>query len=100
MSGAAAVDLAAFLTAVNDHVAFSCVYLHADRLKGTAAIRGAVAGIDIQMERPEAEGAVVTRAVAERLDLLAAVGAREARIVFGKPFLFHKAPQNFRYKKG
>jgi hypothetical protein len=93
-------NLAAFFAAVNDHVALFRVDLHADGLKCAAALRGAIAGVDVQMERPKAEGAVVARAVAQRLDLLAAMRAKEARIVFGEPFLFHKTPQNFKYRKG
>ena len=101
MCRAAAAYLAASLTAMHDDIALARVDLDAYGLKCAPAQRGSVPRIDVKMKRPKAEGAMVARAVAKRLDLASAMRADKALIVFGKAFLFHKkAPQKFRYRKG
>ena len=101
MCRAAAAYLAAGLTAMHDDVALARVDLDAYGLKRAAARGGSVPRVNIKVKRPKAEGAMVARAVAKRLDLASAKRADKALIVFGKAFLFHKkAPQNFRYRKG
>ena len=52
------------------------------RLHKPAALRGTVAGVDIDMERAEAERAVIARGVAERFGLPAAMRAHKAGIIF------------------
>jgi len=52
------------------------------RLHKPAALRGTVAGVDIDMERAEAERAVITRRIAERGYLSAASRADKPRVVF------------------
>ena len=89
VSGAVSMDLAAFLALVQDHVAFFGVRLNADRLHLTLAGVGAVSGIDIHVERPEAEGTMVSGGISQRLNLPSAMGADKAVVVFGKAFLFH-----------
>ena len=73
---------AAFCAAMQDHKALAGIGLHADGLHLPAALVGAVAGIDIHVQTPQAEGAMVAGAVAKGLDLLAAVRANEPIIVF------------------
>ena len=86
MGGAAAADLAAFGTAVYYNVALFGVGLGADGLQQAAAFIGAVAGVDVHVDRPQAEGAMVTGGIAKRLDLSAAMGTDEAAVVFCKAF--------------
>ena len=89
IGGAAAGNGAADGAAVDDDEPPAGVRLGADRLHQPAAGVGAVAGVDVHVERPEAERAMVARGVAERGDLAAAMRADETAVVFGKPFLFH-----------
>ena len=89
VGGAVAVKLAAFGTAVNDHVSLSRVGLHADRLHRSAALVGAIPGIDVHVQGPQAKRAVVARGVAQGQDLFSAMRANKAAVVFGKAFLFH-----------
>lgn len=59
------------------------------RAENTAAIVGSVTGVDIYVQRTEAEGAVVARRIAERQYLLAAVFANKALVVLFKSLFFH-----------
>ena len=96
--GAVAVDLPAFGTAVNDHVAFARVGLYADRLHWRAALVGAVSGVDIHVQGPQAKRAMVARGIAQRQDLFFAVRADESAVVFGKAFLLHFRASPFGFR--
>ena len=89
MGGAVAVKLAAFCAFVDDNVALFGVGLGGDGLHKTAALAGTVAGIYIEMLRPQAKGAVVSRGVAEGLNLPPAVLADEGIVIFGEKLCFH-----------
>jgi len=67
------------------------------RTENSAAFVCSVAGVYIDVERAKAEGAVVARGVAEWQNLLAAIFADKAVIVFCKAFRFHNyfPTQNF-----
>ena len=94
IGGAITADLAAFGAAMDDDVAVAVfgIGLGADGLHLTAAGIGAIAGVDVDVEGPEAEGAMIARGEAEGCDLFLAMRADESAIVFGKPFLFHERP--------
>ena len=83
------MDLAAFPALVQDHVALFGIGLNADGLHLSAAGVGAVSRIDVHVEGPETEGAVVSGRVSKRLYLPSAMGANKAVVVFCKAFLFH-----------
>ena len=83
------VELAALGAFVNDDISLFGICDYLDRLHWRAAFAGAVTGIYINVERPEAEGAVIARGVAQGLDLLAAMCANKSVIIFCKSFLFH-----------
>lgn len=53
-------DRSAFFASVDDHIALFRIHLHADRFELTAAIRRAVAGVYVKVERPQAKGTVVS----------------------------------------
>ena len=57
------------------------------RLKNSPAIGHAVAGVYVQMERMETEGAMVSRRVTERQNLFSAVDAGEPAIIFCKKLI-------------
>jgi len=59
------------------------------RAKNSAAGIGSVTGVYINVERAKAKGAVIARGNAEGQDLLAAVFACKARVVFLESFFFH-----------
>ena len=88
MRGAAALFGAAFGAFVGDDISLLRVGLDEDRLHQTEALAGAVAGIFVNMNRPQAERAMVARGRAERLYLSSAMSADESRIVFCKSFIF------------
>ena len=88
-------DGAAFVTAVDDDVALLGVGLCLDGAENTAAGVGSVAGVDIYMQRAQAEGTMVSRGVAEGQNLLATAFADEAVVVFGKSFVFHFVPLGY-----
>ena len=90
MCRAIAVDLSATRALVQDHVALFGIGLHANGLHRSLAGVGAVAGVDVDVKRPEAERAMVSGGVAQRQDLTSAMRANKAVIVFRKPFLFHR----------
>ena len=89
MGGAATADLPAFGAFRDDDIAFLGIGLGGDGLQIPPAGVGAVAGIDIHVPRPEAEGTVVAGGVAQGLDLFAAMDADKAVVQLGKAFLFH-----------
>ena len=60
IGGSVAAELAAFGTAVGNDVAVAGIGLGADGLHLTSAAVCTVAGVDVNVERPEAEGAVVS----------------------------------------
>ena len=59
--GAVASKLTAFGATVGDHVAVTGIGLGSNGLHRTAASVCTVAGIDVNVERPEAERAVIAR---------------------------------------
>ena len=79
----------AFLTSVDKHVASLGVGLRLDGTEDAAAWVGPVTGIDIHVERAEAEGTVVSGGVAQGQDLLAAILAYESVVVLGKSGSIH-----------
>ena len=83
------MDLATAGASVNDDKSLFGIGLCADRLHLPPAFTGAVAGVDIHVERPETIGAVVARGIAQRLYGLTAMLADKAAVVFGKSFLLH-----------
>ena len=89
MGGAVAVDLAALGAFVNDDVALFGVGLGGDRLHKPLALARAVARIYIEMLRPQAKGAMISRGIAEGLNLFAAMLADEGVVIFGKKLGFH-----------
>ena len=77
VSRAIAMYLAASGTFMNDNVALFRVGLDSDRLHKSHAIVGSVTGVDVKMLRPKAEGAMIPRAVAQRLNLCTAMLANK-----------------------
>lgn len=94
VGSAVAVDFTAFGAAVIDDKSMLGIRLGADGLHLTAAGIGAVTGVDINVKRPETEGAMIARGKAERQDLFVTVRADEAAVVFGEPFLLHETSAN------
>ena len=88
MCGAATLFGSAFGAFVGDDISLLRVGLDEDRLHKTEALAGAVAGVFVDMYRPQTEGAVVARGRAERLYLSSAMTADESRVVFCKSFIF------------
>ena len=74
--------LAALCTAVDDDITLLGIGNTADRLHGSAALVCAVAGVDVNVQRPQTYGAVVTGGVAQGFYLCSAVSADETVIVF------------------
>ena len=89
MGGAATADLPAFGAFGDDDIALLGIGLGGDGLQIPSAGIGAVAGVDVHVPRPEAEGTVVAGGVAQGLDLTAAMDADKAIVQLGKAFLFH-----------
>ena len=83
------MDLTAFLTLMQNHVALFGIGLYADRLHLPSALVGAIARVDVHVERPKAKGTMVSGGVAQGKHFLAAMGAHESVVVFCKSFLFH-----------
>ena len=78
MRGAATFFCAAFGAFVRDDISLFEVGLDEDGLHKTEALAGAVAGVFVNMYRPQTEGAMVARGRTERFYLAAAVTADEA----------------------
>ena len=89
VGGAATADLSAFGAFGDDDVPLLGIGLGGDGLQIPSAGVGAVAGVDVHVPRPEAEGTVVAGGVAQRLDLTAAVDANKTVVQLGKALLFH-----------
>ena len=89
-----AYGLAATLTAVQDDISALGIRHGGHGLQGAAARVGAISGIDIHVQAPQAKWAMVARGVAKGLDLLAAMRANKAVVVFGKSFYFHNPSKN------
>lgn len=70
-----APDGTAFCASVNDDKSLFAVRQCGNGLHKTAAVGGSVAGVYIEMNRPQAKRAVIPRGVAERLNLPAAMSA-------------------------
>ena len=77
---------AAFFTAVDDNISLLRIGKRLDGAENTAAIVCSVAGINIYVQRAEAEGTMVSRGVAKGLDLTSAVLTDKALVVFCKSF--------------
>lgn len=82
VSSLVSLDLAALCTAVDDDITLLGIGNTADRLHGSAALVCAVAGVDVNVQRPQTYGAVVTGGIAQRFYLCSAVSADETVIVF------------------
>ena len=78
---------------MNDNVALFGVSNNLNRLHRRATFAGSVAGIYINVQRPQAERAVVARGVSERLDLFAAMGADKTVVILRKSFALHRVLQ-------
>ena len=89
MGGAVTVDLSTGLALVKDDVSFFGVGFHANGLHLSAARVCPVTWIDVNVQGPKAEGAVIARGVPQRFDLFATVLTDKAVVVFGKSFLLH-----------
>ena len=89
VGGTATADLSAFGAFGDDDIALLGIGLCGDGLQIPSAGIGAVAGVDVHVPRPEAEGTVVAGGVAQGLDLFAAMDADKAVVQLGKAFLFH-----------
>jgi hypothetical protein len=89
VGGAVAVKLAAFCAFMDHDIALFGVGLGGDGLHKTAALACAVAGVYIEMLRPQTKGAVVSRGVAQGLNLPPAVLADEGIVIFGEKLCFH-----------
>ena len=83
--GFIAAEGAASGAAVGDDKAAARVGFGESGLHLPAAVGGTVAGIFVEMEGPEAEGAVIAGGIAEGEHLAPAVGAHKAAVVFRKP---------------
>ena len=79
----------ATVASVDDDIALFGVGLGADGTENSAAGVRSVAGVDVNVERAETEGAMVSRGVAERQNLAAAVFADEALVQLFEAFIFH-----------
>ncbi len=82
MGSFVALYLSAFCTAVNNDISLFWVCNTADRLHRCAAFVGTVAGIDINVQRPETHGTVVTGGISQRLYFSPAMSTDKAVIIF------------------
>ena len=89
MGGFVAGDAAASVAFVNYYVSLFGVGLYLYRAEYAAAGVRSVTRVYINVKRAEAKRTVVSRRVAERLDLASAIRAGEATIVFLKSLFFH-----------
>ena len=84
-----ALDLAALGTAVDDDITLLGVGNAADRLHGGTALVGTVAGVNVYVQGPQANGAVITGGISQGLYLCATVSTDKTVIVFRKAFSIH-----------
>ena len=89
MSRLISADRSAFSALTDDNISLFRVSLGKNRLQKSAAIRGSVAGIYVNVQGVKAKRTVVTRGVAEGQYLPFAVFTNEAAIVLLKSFLLH-----------
>jgi len=82
VGGFVAVKLAAFDAFVNYNITFFCIKLYFYGFHLTLAKAGSVTGIYIEVERPQAKRAVISRCIPERFDFFATMRAYKAVIVF------------------
>ena len=94
MGGAATADLPAFGTLGDDDIPLLGIGLGGDGLQIPPAGVGAVAGVDVHVEGPEAEGTVIAGGVAQRFYFLSAMGADESAVVLFEAFFFHFYEKN------
>ena len=90
--GAVANGLSALFATVYDYIAALRIRLCACRAENAAAFVRSVSRVYINVQGAEAEGAVVPRGVSKGENLLAAVLAYKAVIVFRKSLIFHNDP--------
>ena len=83
-------DGAALLAAVDYDIAALCVGERLYGAENSAAFVCTVTGVYINVQRAKAKWTVVSRRVAEREHLLAAIFTNKTVIVFSKSFSFHK----------
>lgn len=83
------MDLTAASASVDDDEPLFGVGLCADGLHLPLAFAGAISGVDIHVEGPEAEGAVIARGIAQGLHGFSAVLADKATVIFDESFLLH-----------
>ena len=89
MGGSVADSLTALFASVDYDISAARIGLCSYRHKKSAAGVGSVTGIYVNVQGMQAEGAVISRGVAEGQYLAPAVSAYEAVVVFCKSFTFH-----------
>ena len=83
---------ATFVALMDYYVALFRVGLGFYGAKDSATGVGSVAGVNIYVQRAQTKRAVITRGVAERQNLFAAILTHKAVVVFSKSFVFHIVP--------
>jgi hypothetical protein len=86
---AISMNFSACTALVKDHVALLCIGLYANGLHVSATGIGSVSRIDVHVQGPQAEGAVIAGGITQRLDLLAAMLTDKSVVIFGESFLLH-----------
>ena len=74
--------LSAFLASVDYDVSLLCIRLRSCRAENSEAGICSVAGVYINVQRAEAEGAMIARGVSERKHLFTAIFANKSVVVF------------------
>ena len=82
-------NLTATVAAMHENIAALGIGDGADGAENTATGVLSISGVNINVERAKAEGAMIARGVAERKHLSSAILAGEAVIVFCESFSFH-----------
>ena len=82
VGGFVSVNFAATRAFMNDYIAFFGIRHDLDRFHRCAAFAGAVTGIYVNVKRPKAIRAMVSRGISKRLDLATAVRADKSVVVF------------------
>lgn len=82
LRGTVAYACAAHLAFVRYNVAAPRIRLGKERAHPAAAGILSIARHHVNVKRIKAKGAMITRGIAKRLDLAAAMGADEARVIF------------------
>ena len=89
--GFVAYRLSAFIATVDYNKALFGVGKSLNGSKNALTFIGSVTGIYINVKRAKAEWTVISRGVAKRLNLSAAILTNKARIVLFKSLVFHNA---------